>query len=128
MVKLDNTETTLPNKMTVPLIDKYRVRGVMRNTFFLFYIVLLAGVTWQASHKPNTLPIQYINFSFRMASDNGNTVLMSSTLPQCTLEVVIMANCNQGQAEIILDRAFKTNSARPWTQHFNHIMSLCKIT
>ena len=35
----------------------------MENNTLLSYIMLLTGVTWQAPHKPNALPIQDINHS-----------------------------------------------------------------
>ena len=43
---------------------------------------------------------------------------MSCNLPKGILEVIIMANCDWGQAKVIADRAFKTNTIRSWTQQF----------
>ena len=63
MLKVGNDETTLPDLVTVPLMDKYRVRSIMDITSLVSYIFLLTGATQQAPHKCNTLPIQDINQS-----------------------------------------------------------------
>ena len=44
---------------------------------------------------------------------------MSCTFPKGTLEIIVLTNCNGVQTNIIEDRAFKTNTTRPWNQQFN---------
>ena len=61
ILKLGNAEITLPNLVTVPLVDKYRIRSIMENTTLLPYIMVLTGDTWQAPQNPNALPNQDIN-------------------------------------------------------------------
>ena len=58
-----NSEIVLPNVVMVSMINKCKVRSIMENNTLLSYIMLLTGVTLQALHKPNALPIQHINFS-----------------------------------------------------------------
>ena len=41
---------------------------------------------------------------------------MSCTVPTGTVEVVIFAHCDWGQAKVIDDRAFKNNTTKPWPQ------------
>ena len=61
ILKLGNAEIVLPNLVTVHLVDKNIVRSIRENTTLLSSIILFMGVTWQAPHKPNALPIQDFN-------------------------------------------------------------------
>ena len=63
LLKLGNTEVSLPILVTAPLMDKYRVGSIMRNNELFSCIILLNGVIWLAPHKFNTKNMQDINQS-----------------------------------------------------------------
>ena len=43
---LCNIKVTLPTIVTVPFLDKYRVRSIMDNNELISHILLLTGVIW----------------------------------------------------------------------------------
>ena len=61
LLKLGNTEVTLATLVTVPLMDKYRIRSIMDNSDLISYIILPTAVTREAPHKFNSITIQDIN-------------------------------------------------------------------
>ena len=58
ILKLGNTEVTLPTLVTIPLMDKYTVRSIMDNNELTSYIMLLICFIWQDPHKLSTIVIK----------------------------------------------------------------------
>ena len=63
LLKCGNREVALPTSVTIPLINKCKIKSFINSNEAIFYIMLFIGVTQKAPYKFNTIAIKNINQS-----------------------------------------------------------------